>query len=217
MPLLAQMPRDTVVSVTATRTSRIPPDRASFYVIVEGTAETPADANARVDGKLKTVVEALKGFGSRVRLDQPIAYGVGPSPSPNGFPVAAPGTNLARSVIRVQLDRPEQTAQVIAAAIGAGAASSSSLAFESSSADSVRRVRISEALAAARLDAEAVAAALGARLGALVSVSTNSGGNTFGFQTSSTLTFDTRFSSQQAQTPDVVVTTTVTVQYRIIR
>lgn len=215
LPLCAQTPRDSIISVSASRTTRVPPDRASFYVIVEGTAETPADAITRVDAKLKTVTEALKGFGSRVRLDQPIAYGVGPSPALNGYPgVAAPATNLARSVIRVQLDRPEQTAQIVAAAISAGAASSSSLTFESSSADSVRRTRISEALAVARLDAEAVATSLGGRLGALVGVTTT--GGPFGFQAPSVLNFDNRF-GQQAQTPDIIVTTTVTVQYRIVR
>src|SRR4029077_2781528 len=126
--LLAQTPRDSIVSVTASRTTRIAPDRASFYLIVEGTAETPADAITRVDTKVKAVTDALKSFGSRIKLDPPIAYGVGPPPALNGYPgVAAPATNLARSVIRVQIEHPEQTAPVIAA----GAASSSSLTFES--------------------------------------------------------------------------------------
>ena len=213
--LLAQTPRDSIISVSASRTTRIAPDRASFYLIVEGTAETPADAITRVETKVKAVTEALKGLGSRVKLDPPIAYGVGPTPALNGYPgVAAPATNLARSVIRVQLDHPEQTAPVVAAALAAGAASSSSLAFESTAADSVRRARIADALSVARSDAEAIGASLGARLGALVSVTTT--GGPFGFQQSSTLNFDNRF-GQQAQTPDIVVTTTVTVQYRLVR
>jgi len=213
--LLAQTPRDSIVSVSASRTTRIPPDRASFYLIVEGTAETPADAITRVDTKVKAVTDALKSFGSRIKLDPPIAYGVGPTPALNGYPgVAAPATNLARSVIRVQIEHPEQTAAVIAAAIAAGAASSSSLTFESTAADSVRRARIAEALSVARSDAEAIATSLGARLGALVSVTTT--GGPFGFQASSTLNFDNRF-GQQAQTPDIVVTTNVTVQYRLVR
>jgi uncharacterized protein YggE len=213
--LSAQAPRDSIISVSASRTSRVAPDRASFYVIVEGTAETAPDAIARVDTKVKMVADALKALGPRVTLDAPIAYGVGPSPAPNGYPgVATPATNLARSVIRVQLSRPEQIANVVAAAIGAGAASSSSLAFESTVTDSVRRARIGEALSVARMDAEAIASSLGARLGAMVSVTTN--GGQFGFQAPSTLNFDTRF-GQQALAPDVTVTTTVTVQYRLVR
>jgi uncharacterized protein YggE len=193
----------------------VAPDRASFYVVVEGTAETPTDAVARVETKLKAVTEALKGFGSRVTLDAPVAYGVGATPAPNGYPgVATPPTNLARAVLRVQLGRPDQVANVVAAAINAGAATSSSLAFESSSADSVRRARVSDAISVAHADAEAIAHSLGAQLGALVSVTT--GGGPVGFQQSSSLVFDQRF-GQQAPAPEVSVTTTVSVQYRLIR
>src|SRR4051812_8463487 len=96
--LSAQTARDSIISVAATRTTRIVADRASFYVIVEGTAETPADALARVDAKLKTVIAALRAMGSRVTLDPPMAYGVGPTPNPNGYPGASSSpTNLARS------------------------------------------------------------------------------------------------------------------------
>lgn len=214
--LLAQASsRDSIVSVSASRTARVSPDRASLYLIVEGTAETPTDAIARVDTKVKAVTDALKSFGSRVKLDSPIAYGVGPSPALNGYPAAAaPATNLARSVIRVHIDRPEQTAQVVAAAIGAGATGGSSLAFESSAVDSVRRARISEALGVARLDAEAIASSLGARLGSLVSVSTT--GGPFGFQPPTSINFDSRF-TQPVQVPDITVSATVTVQYRLVR
>ena len=122
-------------------------------------------------------------------------------------------TNLARSIVRVQLTRPEQLAHVIAAAITAGASSSSSLTFESTVADSVRRVRVGEALNAARLDAEALASSLGAHLGALVSVNASA---PLGFQPSITLNFDNRY-PQQSQAPDIVINSNVTVQYRIVR
>jgi len=105
-------------------------------------------------------------------------------------------------------------ALTVAAAIGAGAASSSSLSFESSVADSVRRARIGDALTVAHMDAEAIATSLGARLGALVGASTT--GGQFGFQGPSTLNFDNRF-GQQASAPEVSVTTTVSVQYRLVR
>jgi uncharacterized protein YggE len=116
--------------------------------------------------------------------------------------------------MRVQFDRLDQLAPVVAAAIAAGAASISSLSFESSVADSVRRARINDAIGVARLDAEAIATSLGGRLGSLVSVTTT--GSPFAFQPSSMLSFDTRF-GQQAQIPDIQVTTSVTVQFRIVR
>ena len=214
-PVLAQAPRDSVVSVSATRITRIAADRASLYLIVEGTAETANDAIARVETKGKAVMEALKGFGPRVRVDPPVSYGVGPTPNTNGYPGAASApTNIARSVVRVQLDRLDQVASVVAAAIGAGAATSSSLTFESSVADSLRRSRITEVIGAARLDAETVAASMGARLGTLVSVTI--AGNPFGFQGTPSLTFDNRF-GQQNQVPEVQITTTATVQFRLAR
>ena len=215
LPLeLSAQARDSIISVSSTRTSRIAPDRASFYLIVEGTAETTADALARVESKLKAVTDALKTFGPRVTLDPPVAYGVGPTP-PNGYPPPplSVATNVARSIVRVQLTRPEQLAHVIAAAITAGATGSSSLTFEATAADSVRRARIGDALTAARLDAEALASSLGAHLGALVSVNASA---PLGFQSPITLNFDNRF-GQPSQAPDIVINANVTVQYRIVR
>ena len=43
--------RDSVISVSAARNSRIVPDRAWMYVVLEGTAETAVDAVARVETK----------------------------------------------------------------------------------------------------------------------------------------------------------------------
>ena len=41
--------RDSTISVSATKVTRIAPDRASMYVLVEGSAETPTDAVTRVE------------------------------------------------------------------------------------------------------------------------------------------------------------------------
>ena len=214
LPAQITASRDSVISIATSRTSRVVPDRASMYVVVEGTAETAVDAVARVETKYAKVIEALKGFGPRVEMDKPMAYTVGPVVNQNGYPGAAtPASNLARSVIRVQITRPEQTAQVIAAVLTAGASSTSSIAFESTMADSIRRARFADALAGARADAEAIATALGGKLGALVDVIT--GGNN-GFQQNISLNFDNRFGSQ-SPAPEVAVVVTVTARYRLIR
>ena len=212
----AQVSRDSIIAVTASRTSRLVPDRASLFVIVEGTAETAADAVARVDTKLKGVTEALRGFATRIEVDRPIAYSVGPTPNPNGYPVSqGSSTNTARALIRVSTNRTDQISGLIAAALGAGATNSSSLTFESSVADSVRRTRIAEVLQAARGDAEALAQALGGHLGAVVDVGTSGGGQTFNQPTY--IVFDNRFSGGQASAPEVVITTSITVRYRLLR
>lgn len=214
-PLLAQGARDSVITLTANRSTRIAPDRASLYLIVEGTAETSADAIARVRTKVKAITDALNGFGSRVKLDAAVSYGVGPTTNPAGYPgLASPATSTSRSVFRVQVDRLDQLAAVMSAALAAGAASTSSLTFDSSVADSVRRVRIGEAIGAARLDAEAVAQSLGGRLGALMSVNT---ANSAPYQGPSFFNFDARVSQQQAPVPDIPITANVTVQFRLVR
>lgn len=214
--LHAQVARDSIIAVSASRTSRLVPDRASLFVIVEGTAETAADAVARVDTKLKGVTDAIRGFAARAEVDRPIAYSVGPTPNPNGYPVN-PGTNTntARALIRVSTTRTEQISGLVAAALGAGAANSSTLTFESSAADSVRHARIGEVLNSARGDAEALAQALGGHLGALVDVGINGAGQNFNQPTY--IAFDNRFSGGQAPAPEVIITTSVTVRYRLLR
>jgi uncharacterized protein YggE len=213
--LQAQAVRDSVLTVSASRPSRVVADRASLYIVVEGTAETAPDAVARVETKLKAVSDAIKGFGTRAEADRPIAYTVGPTPAPNGYPgVATSSTNVARSLIRVQMNRPDQIAQLVAAALAAGASNTSTLTFESSAADSARRARITEVLAIARADAEAMAQALGGHLGALVDASTS--GNQ-GFQQQATINFDSRLFGAQMPAPEVSITTTVTMRYRLVR
>jgi uncharacterized protein YggE len=208
-------PRDSVIAATASKTARILPDRASMYIIVEGSAETPADAVARGDTKVKSVTDALKRLGAGVEVDRPVGYTLSLAPVNQGYPSAPMSTSyVTRSVIRVQTNRTDQTSAVVAAAIGAGASSMSSLTFESSVADSVRRARIAEAITAAKLDAETIAGSLGGRLGALVDVS--SSGN-FGFQGPNQLIFDSRFGNGSSPTPEVVLNITVTVHYRLIR
>jgi uncharacterized protein YggE len=214
LSLQAQISRDSTFSVTANRMSHVVADRVSFYVVVEGTAETAPDAVARADTKLKTVLEALRTWGARIEVDAPIGYSVGPTQSQNGYPMpASPATNLARSVIRVQLSRIEQLSKTIGAAIAAGASSTSTVSFESSSADSVRRARLAETIAAARADAEAMATALGGHLGALVDASSTASPT---FQQPPTLNLDGRFGSQYAA-PEVAITTSATLRFRLVR
>lgn len=213
--LSAQMMRDSVISVSAMRTTRLAPDRVSFYLIVEGTAETAADAVTRAESKLKAVTDAVRSLPQRPLFDAPVAYGVTPSPMQQNFQgMTAPSTHLARTLVRVQLTRPEALASVVAAALAAGAAGSTGVSFESSAADSVRRARVAEVINVARQDAEVAAAALGARLGALVSVSVS--GGPVGYSSSSIVNFDNRF-TPQAQAPEITVHTSVSAQYRLVR
>jgi uncharacterized protein YggE len=211
----AQALRDSVVSASATRTTRIAANRAHFYLLIEGTAETPADAIARAELKGKAVLEALKRLGNRVSFDAPMNYTVGAAALLNGYQtnMPTPPNNLARQIIRVQLDRPNELSMIIASALTAGASGISTLAFEYTAADSVRRARVADALASARQEAKAIADALGGRLGVLFSVNINAQPN---FQPQPMLTFDNRF-GQQSPAPDVLISATVSVSYRLTK
>jgi uncharacterized protein YggE len=211
----AQTIRDSTISASATKTTRIAPDRASMYVLVEGSAETPADAVARVETKLKTVADALKGVGSRVEVDRSITFTVGPTPQPNMYPApVVPPSNVSRAILRVNVASVDQVARVTATALAAGASSIANVTYESSIADSVRRARMTDALTVARADAQTLATALEGKLGPLVDVSTMA--PNVGFQGPTAINFDGRYMGP-SQIPEVVITSSVTVRYRLVR
>jgi len=210
-----QTVRDSTISVAVTRSTRVAPDRASIYILVEGSAETPPDAVARVERKLRAVTEALKAQASRVEVDRSMVYGVGPGGGPNVYPPPpGPPSSVARAVIRVQTNHADQIAHITAAALTAGASGVGSIMFEASTADSIRRARTAEALAAAKADAQAIASSLDGKLGALVDVSTNA--PNVGFAGPNVINFDTRF-MQPTQVPEVTNTSSVMVRYRLVR
>jgi uncharacterized protein YggE len=178
--------RDSIVTVTSSRSTHIAADKASLYIVIEGTAESAPDAVTRVETKMNAVSEALKPFAGRAEIDRPMTYSVGPSATQNIYPPStAPATTLARAVIRVQLHRLDQMARLVATAIAAGA----------------------------RADAEVLARSVGGTIGALVDVST-SGGQAF--SQSPVLNLDARFGGQ-SPAPEVVITATVTVRYRLLK
>ena len=207
---------DPRVVVSVTRTARITPDRATVYLLVEGSGETPADAAQRAGQKLQAVTAALRQSGTAIESATAFPYGVSPAPNLNGYPGAATQTSfVARFALRVHLTKLEQILSLTATAISAGAGSASAPVFEASAADSARRTRFAEALAAARQDAETLAGSLGGRLGALIEVS--SSGSLGQGISSPYISFMNRYDmGGQTQTPDVQVSASVTVRYRFI-
>ena len=213
--LPAQGFRDSTISITTTRSIRVAPDRATMYLLVEGSAETPRDAVARVETKLKAVTDAVNALTPRPDVDRPMIISTGPTPPPNMYPApAGPPTHLSRAVIRVQMNRIDQIAQVGAAALTAGAAGVSSITFQSSVADSIRRARATDAIAVARADATALATALEGRLGTLIDLSST--GPTFDYYGPTQLNFDGRF-FQPPQVPEINIVATVSIRYKLLR
>jgi uncharacterized protein YggE len=215
--LHAQQVRDSVISISVNRSTSVLPDRASAFIIVEGSGETPVDANSRLDTKLKGVTDAIRGLGSIASVERPVSYGVTMAQNPQGYPMpAVPTTYVSRSVVRLHIAKIDQLASAVATILGAGATNVTSLQFESSTFDALRREKMAEVLALARADAEAVAAALGGRLGALVDVSSSSSPlNPFG--AGSQLTFDQRYSGGSVPAPLIMVNANATVRFRLLR
>lgn len=204
------------IVVTTTRTARVTPDRATVYILVEGTGETPPDAAQRASQKLQAVTTAIRQGGIAIEGASAVPYGVTNAPNLNGYPGAANQTSyIARFAIRVQLTKLDQIVALTATAIAAGAGSAAAPVFEASAVDSARRARIAEALALARQDAEALASSLGGRLGPLIEASSSGTlGQNFG---SPYISFANRHDmGGQTQAPDVQVTASVTVRYRFL-
>jgi uncharacterized protein YggE len=208
-------PEPRIVS-TATRTTRIAPDRVTLYLMIEGSGESPAEASQRASQKLQAVTAAVQQFASGREAISTVPYGVSPAQNIPGYPGSSSQTSfLARYVIRVQPSRVDQTTSLTTVAIAAGASASSPPLFEASSADSIRRLRYSEALLQARRDAESIAAALGGHLGAVIEVSSTGGFNPAG--NSNYVSFMNRYEfAGPMQPPEVVVSATVTVRYRFV-
>ena len=208
-------PEPRIVS-TATRTTRIAPDRVTLYLMIEGSGESPAEASQRASQKLQAVTAAVQQFASGRDAMSTVPYGVSPAQNLPGYPGSSSQTSfLARYVIRIQPSRVDQTASLTAAAIAAGASASSPPLFEATSADSVRRLRYAEALTQARRDAESIAAALGGHLGAVIEVTSTGGFNQAG--NSSYVSFMNRYEfAGPVQPPEVLVSATVTVRYRFV-
>jgi uncharacterized protein YggE len=204
---------DSVISVNGSRTTQLVPDRASMFVLIEGTAETATDANARLETKLRALQEALRAFASRVESDPPISYGANVANNPN-YPVPPTPTYASRSVMRVRINRIDQMHTIIAALVTAGAHSVTSIAFESSVVDSVRRARVPEVIAVARAEAELLAAGLGGRIGKLISANL-SGNASYPTYNNPMVSFDNRYSGNQLTVPALAITTTVTLSYRL--
>jgi uncharacterized protein len=207
--------RDSIITVSASRMVRVPADKLSMYVGVEGTAETGTDALARVDVKLKNVTDAIQKLGNLVQAERPLSYGVNIAQPQSGYP-GIPNTTsyVARAVIRVHVNRLDQVGVVQSAVLAAGASTTTGYAYEAASADSARRARLTEAMAAARADAEVLARAQGMQLGPLVDMTT---GSNLGIQQPSYLSFDTRSYSPQAPAPEVTVSANVTMRFRLLR
>ena len=177
-PLAAQAPQTPPPPQIVTNgegEAQVTPDRARIHVAVEtrgATAAAAATENARIQ---RAVLDRLRALGIPAERLTTIGYSVHPEYSQRdrqGNPVAQPRVTgyVARNTVLADVHNMAQVGPAIDAALAAGANRLGGLDMYSSRENEVRREALSNAVRAARSDAEAMAAAAGGRLGPLLEV-----------------------------------------------
>lgn len=152
---------------------KLKPDQATLTVAVLTRAPSATEAGRRNVTRMLPVIAALR----RQRLPDSaivsMGYAVSIERDPLGRtpPVDAPPAYVARNAIRVSLTDLDMLGQLVDTALAAGASEIANITFASSQAVEARQRAIAAAVRAARVDAEAAAAAAGGSLGALIEVS----------------------------------------------
>jgi uncharacterized protein YggE len=174
-PMAMSHPAPVPVIVTSGQgESKITPDRARLEVSVQTRASTAADAGAQNAKKQQSVLDALRKIGFTSEQLSTVNYNLFPEMQydRNGQSPRVVAYN-ATNTVRIDIRDIGMIGKAIDASLEAGANMISSLSFYSSNSDSARRAALTSAVARARSDAEAIAAAAGGTIGALMEISTS--------------------------------------------
>jgi uncharacterized protein len=165
------------VIASATGEARLRPDRANILVGVQTRAKTAAAAARENNARQQAVIEAIVAAGVSREQISTENYNVstdtrivrdGQDPVVVGYVVT--------NEVRVEIRRTEQVGPVLDAALGKGANQVNAVQWFSSNTDAARRQALSDAVAKARGDAEAMARAAGGKLGGLLEIATGDDG-----------------------------------------
>lgn len=161
------------VAVSGQGEARATPDRAMINLGVQSRAATAAAAAAENARKQSAVLDTLRKLGFSNEQITTANYSVHPEmrydqqgarPQVIGY--------VVRNTVRVDVRQLERAGTVIDAALARGANEIHGLSFFLSDPGPSRRAAIADAVAKARADAEALAAAAGGRLGQILELST---------------------------------------------
>jgi uncharacterized protein len=165
------------IVVTAQGEIKVSPDRAYLSLGVQSRATTAAEAAADNARRQRAIIDTLRSLGFRPEQISTMNYHVHPEmrydergrvPEVIGYVVS--------NMVRVDIHQVDRIGSAIDASLKKGANQIHGLDFYVSNPDEARRQAIADAIRRARGDAEAIAAAAGARLGQLLEVSTGGGG-----------------------------------------
>ena len=161
------------ITVTGTGSVRVVPDRAQFSFGVTTQAVSATEALRSNATLARKVIAAVKGSGIPDADIQTQTVFLNPRLSEDGGAILGyTATNSVSTTVR-DLSR---AGEVVDAAVGAGANEVAGPALTRSDQTSLYRTALRQAVADAKVKAEAIAGASGAVLGAVSSVMENSGG-----------------------------------------
>lgn len=206
------------VITSGTGTVTLPPDRVVVRMEVMTTAVSAADATSNNAPLAAQVEAALRGDGLSPDAIRPVGFMLSPRRHPSGDETLV--SYDARTTFEVRLEDVDALGRVLDVAIAAGATGVPSIAFQSDSVPAARRLALASAVAAARDDAETLAAASGGRLGALILVTTSPEAYDFGGVGTVSGASNTYLTgvpvSVSAIRQDVVVRVTVQTRWRLL-
>lgn len=161
------------VEVSGNGSATVPPDVARASFAVETRAASAAEAAATNASTMDAVVRALRAAGIEGLRVETFGYSLQPQysyPTQGGDRTRVIDGYAALNNVRATVPDVQAVGRVIDTAVGAGANRVSALSFEASNTEEARQEALARAVRTARLQAQAIADALGRRLGPAVEV-----------------------------------------------
>jgi uncharacterized protein len=179
LPLSAQpaepprlVPEEPVVTVSGSGEVRAEPDEATVNLGVTAQAETAGEAQAEASRIAGRILEAVRGLGIEEKAVQtsnlslfPVYADRSPRTPQEEYREPEIVAYRASNVVSVRLSDLGGIGPVIDAAVGAGANEVQGVGFQLRDDTAQRSEALTRAVASGRVKAEALAAALGMRLG----------------------------------------------------
>ena len=166
----ATAPDGSTITVTGSGTVDATPDRASFDFGVTSQASTASDALSRNASEARAIIAALKAAGVDASQIQTTEVSLWPQTSSNGTEIT--GYQASNSVhVTAPLG---QAGDLVDAAVHAGANNVDGPNLDTADQSSLYAQALSQAVAAAKVKAQAIAAATGVTLGSVVKVTEGS-------------------------------------------
>lgn len=164
------------IAASGVAEATLTPDRARVFIGVQTRATTAAAAGNENARTVRAVLDTLRSLGLSPAQLRTVNYSVSPEmqyPRPDD-PDKTPRVTgyVVSNTIRAEVQKIGALGNILDAALAKGANQINSLQFYSSNEDDARRAAITDAVAHARADAEAMARAAGGTLGALVELTT---------------------------------------------